>query len=184
MRYPHYSLGQVSGFIGQNLQFHQLTFEQFMAGELATITATTDRVEREGRIELLQRISLWRLRSNIAWPQIRNTYAHIIRRIENRELTWRADWDRFEQHIYDKVMVNQGNVKSDKTKKAAQSGSSDVWFCKQYQKIEGCPKDSPHGGIYKNSYKSMLHICATCWLKDRVKRNHPECSSDCPHKDN
>ena len=29
LMYPHFSLGQISGFIGQNIQFHQLSYEQF-----------------------------------------------------------------------------------------------------------------------------------------------------------
>ena len=51
MIYSHYSLGQVSGFIGQNLQFHQLNWDQFLAGELTTIVNTEDERETEGRTE-------------------------------------------------------------------------------------------------------------------------------------
>ena len=32
LRYPHFSLGQVSGYIGLNIQFHNLSFDQFVAG--------------------------------------------------------------------------------------------------------------------------------------------------------
>ena len=56
--YPHFSLGQVSGFIGQNLQFHNFTFKEFIAREMVTITSTSDPQEAEGRMQLLQRISL------------------------------------------------------------------------------------------------------------------------------
>ena len=58
LTYPHFSLGQYSGFISQNLQYHQLNFEQFIAGEMLTIMSTEDNREREGRIELLQKISI------------------------------------------------------------------------------------------------------------------------------
>ena len=85
------------------MQFHQLSYEQFVAGELATICYTTDEYEKEGRTELLQRISMWKMRANVTWPQVRNTYAHILRHIENREITWEADWDRYERHIYDRI---------------------------------------------------------------------------------
>ena len=88
LKYPHYSLGQTSGFIGQNLQFHQLNYEQFLAGELATINSVDDYDEKEGRIELLQRITQWKLRANVNWVQIRNTYVHILRKVENNEITW------------------------------------------------------------------------------------------------
>ena len=62
MRYPHFSLGQEPGFIGVNIEFHQLMYEQFLAGELYTIMTTRNPTEREGRLELLQTISLWKHR--------------------------------------------------------------------------------------------------------------------------
>lgn len=185
LRYPHFSLGQVSGYIGMNLQFHQLTYEQFLAGELETILTTTDESERYGRIELLHRISLWQLRTNVSWLQIRNTYTHILRKIENKEITWEADWDRYERHIYDKIIG--GTVKQKEmpknTKPSTGTKIETTWFCKMYQKQEGCPKDTPHAGKVGNVYRQLHHICAMCWIKEKVKRFHPEISPDFPQKD-
>ena len=42
LKYPHFSLGQSSCFIGQNLHFHQLNFDQFVAGEMITINNCVD----------------------------------------------------------------------------------------------------------------------------------------------
>ena len=137
--YPHFSLGQVSGYIGQNLQFHNLTYEQFMAGEMVTITSTENLQEAEGRMLLLQRIALWRLRANVSWPQVRNTYAHIIRKIENQEIDWQANWDSYKQHIYDKIAPVSNKTKDSK-KTGGNMQSDFVWYCKAYQKPKGCPK--------------------------------------------
>ena len=131
--YPHFSLGQMSGFIGQNIQFHQLSYEQFIAGELTTISLCSDPDEIRGRTELLQHISLWKLRANMAWPQVRNAYAHIIRKIENREINWFSEWDRFERHIYDKI-VTTTNSKIEKKVKSNNGPIESVWYCKNYQK--------------------------------------------------
>ena len=57
LRYPHFSLRQMTGFIGQNVQYHHLSFEQFIAGKLATISTCDDASEKEGRLELLQHIT-------------------------------------------------------------------------------------------------------------------------------
>ena len=183
LRYPHFSLGQVSGFIGMNLQFHNLSYEQFVAGELETVLASNDDYEKTGRIELLHCIAQWQLRSNVPWPQIRNTYAHILRKIENREITWSADWDRFEKHIYDKI----SNAPAKETKQTAARAKNEkgdfVWFCKQFQKLEGCSRESPHPGRIGNTFRQMHHICASCWLRDKQKRPHPEISSECPHRE-
>ena len=69
-KYPHFSLGQQTGFIGLNIQFNQLTYEQFMAGEMSTIINTKNDIECEGRMQLLCRIALWRLRAGVAWQQV------------------------------------------------------------------------------------------------------------------
>ena len=45
-----------------------------------------DREEAQGRLELLQHVSLWKLRANVSWPQVRNTFAHVMRKIENKEI--------------------------------------------------------------------------------------------------
>ena len=113
--YPHFSLGQISDFIGLNIQFHQLTFDQFMAGETKTILTCHDEEEWEDHIQLLNRIAQWYLRTNVSWPQIRNAYALILRRVENRNLMG-TDWNRFEQHIYDQVSIPS---KAEKTKNQA-----------------------------------------------------------------
>ena len=169
LRYPHFSLGQISGFINMNLQFHNLSYEQFIAGELVTINNSMDLDEQQGHTELLQRISQWQLRSNVTWPQVRNTYAHIIRCIENKEITWQTNWDQFERFIYDKVNTQNTTAKNDKAKAVVKPKTESVWFCCTYQRSEGCSKDAPHPGRIGTQICSLLHICATCWLKEKIK---------------
>ena len=180
LTYPHFSLEQISGFIGQNITFHQLSYDQFMAGELSTMISAQSLDEKLGRMELLQRISLWRLRSNVTWTQVRNTYAHIMRRIENRETSWGVDWDQSERHIYDKVGGASPMNKTDKVKKTQ---SDFVFFCKLFQKIEGCTKESPHNTKVGNSFRQVHHICAICWRRDRQRKEHSESSPECPYKE-
>ena len=190
-RYPQFSLGQVSGFVGQDIAFSSLTYEQFMAGELTTIINCHDPVEVRGRIEILQRVALWRMRANVTWPQVRGTYSFILRSIENQEISWTADWDRYERHIYEKIVIpNATNTGSSTTinkrprnVSTVISSNDAVWFCKSYQRFDGCNKEAPHSAKIGNMFKQVQHICALCWLKDRVKRYHPECSPDCPLKE-
>ena len=187
--YPHFSLGRTSGFIGQDVKFENLTYEQFIAGKLLIINAATDPDEILGRTQLLQRIAMWRLRNNVSWPQVRQTFAHILRRLEDREITWRANWDDFERRIYDKVhstvyTTNQPpTTRPRRTNNAPSNNNEVVWFCKNFQRIEGCPKDAPHPGRIGNTFRQLHHICAACWLRDKVKKYHPETSSECPHKE-
>ena len=46
LKYPHFSLGQQTGYIGTNIQFHQLNYDQFIVGKMATIMSTRDPEER------------------------------------------------------------------------------------------------------------------------------------------
>ena len=135
---------------------------------------------------MLQKIALWKLRSNVTWQQVRNAYAHVIRKIENQETTRYTDWDRYERHIYDKVVSSTYPAKTEKAKKKTGQLMETTWFCKQYQKQEGCTRELPHLVSINTAHgtitRNVQHICATCWLDERVKRYHPECSSECPHK--
>ena len=180
-RYPHFLLGQLTGFIGTNIQYHQLTYEQFIAGELATIVVTSNKSERLGRIDLLQKISSWRLRAGVTWPQVRNTYAHILGKIEDREDTWDVDWEKYECNIYGRVILLP-NTKQDKSKTASKKGDN-MYFCKNYQKIEGCNREPLHPGRVGTQIKSVQHFCATCWFKEKEPKKHSESSMECPYKE-
>ena len=182
LRYPPFSLGQTSGYIGMNLQFHNLTYKQFVAGELEMIVSCVGQNERDGRLELLHLIAQWQLRVNATWTQVRSTYAHILRKVENGEINWRTDWDKFEHNIYDRVLiVSHKSEKLKTSSKATVKSNEFAWFCRAYQKPEGCAKESPHPGRVGNQLRQSHHICATCWIKEKIKKNHPECSTDCPH---
>ena len=95
----------------------------------------------------------------MTWPQVRNTYAYIICKIENCEISWSADWDRFERHIYDKIAPI--NAKTEKGKKAggATSPTDVTYFCKNYNKPDGCNKESPHLVRMITGMKQLHHIC-------------------------
>ena len=108
------------GFVGRDIEFDELTYEQFIAGELTTIVNCNDKIEKRGRTELLQRVTLWRMRANVTWPQIRGTYSFILRRLENHEITWNEDWDKYERHIYEKIIIpnNGPTINNRKQKKS------------------------------------------------------------------
>lgn len=55
-----------------------------------------------------------------------------------------------------------------------------IWFCSLYQKTK-CANRANHMVVYKGKMRMAMHICATCWLKDKKKLEHPESSTACPH---
>ena len=66
---------------------------------------------------------------------------------------------------------NGANKQADETK---------VWFCQSYQRNK-CEHKSSYMVVVKGKAKMALHICATCWQKDKVQLPHPESSTSCPH---
>ena len=55
------------------------------------------------------------------------------------------------------------------------------WFCSQYQK-NNCNQGSVHEQRVKGVIRPVHHICATCWIKDKCRNKHSECSLECPHQ--
>ena len=81
----------------------------------------------------------------------------MLRKVENGEISWYADWDRYEKHIYDKItLVSQSNkIEKQKTNATYKSKTEFAWFCKAYQKPDGCSKESPHPGWVGNQFASL-----------------------------
>ena len=60
-------------------------------------------------------------------------------------------------------------------------------FCRDFNKPEGCPKNSPHTAWFgtgpTGNKRMVYHFCAACLIRDKQQRDHPEGHVDCPHKD-
>ena len=165
----------------EDMEFKHLQFEHHIAGEVRTIETCTEPAQILGRLRLLRRMAYAKLRG-YDWPIIRKMYAAILRSIEAKEYTWTDNFDRFETILYRRTQGQnreQNRVRYDReqTKK---------WFCRDWNKAEGCSKQSPHKawfGTGQNAIsRSVVHICAACYMKDRSAKDHPECSDICPHK--
>ena len=74
---------------------------------------------------------------------------------------------------------NYGEGKQIFNNKSA-SDESKVWFCQPFQRNK-CEHKTNHMIVFKGKARMAMHICASCWLKDKVQLPHPECSTSCPH---
>ena len=157
MTYPHLTLAQTSVFVTTEIKYNQLTYEQFLAGEISTINRVCSQTERLGRLRLLQHVAHWKLRPNVTWPQLHNVYAIVLRDIENDAIGWSADFNNYQYALADKIT---SAIKSTK------AGSN--WFCKQYQKIEGCTRMAPHQVKFGNTERIVHHFCAKCWIREKT----------------
>ena len=150
-----------------------------MAGETRTIETCTDPAQILGRLRLLRRIAYLKLRG-MEWPLLRKMYAAILSSIETREYSWESNFDRFESILYRKVLTERGAEKEHRHQEGRKR------FCRDYNKPEGCPKNSPHRawfGSGPSASKRMVHHCCAAYLiRDKAYREHPEGSRDCPNK--
>ena len=177
--WPQKNLGE--DWAEEEIEFKQLQFEHLVAGETRTIETCSDPAQILGRLRLLRRIAYLKLRG-IEWPLLRKMYAAILSSIETQEYSWESNFDRFESILYRKVLTDR----SDREHREHKQSEGRKRFCRDYNKPEGCPKNSPHPvwvGSGPGSTKRMVyHCCAACLIRDKVVRDHPEGHNDCPHR--
>ena len=153
-----------------------MLFEHFIAGEVRTIELCTEPAQILGRLRLLRRIAYTKLRG-YDWPNIRKMYAAILTSIEARENTWDTSFDRFENILYRRPPTNNARPTKDREVKK--------WFCRDYNKSEGCTRTPPHKAPIGPSgiIRTLHHICAACWMKAKAENRHPEGHETCPYRD-
>ena len=103
----------------------------------------------------------------------------ILTSIETGEYSWESNFNRFESILYRRVLTDRMGEREPR-----QEGRKR--FCRDFNKLEGCPRNSPHavcvGSGPSATKKTVYHCCAACIIRDRVARDHPEGHNDCPHR--
>ena len=83
--WPHYNLN--FGFVTQKIEFHQISFEQYIAGKAKTLLNSTDPNEIKGCLNLMVRLSYLK-QKGYAWPNLHTLYAAVVNHIEKHESSW------------------------------------------------------------------------------------------------
>ena len=170
--------------VNKQVKYDELDFKLFIAGELEIISEDgISSTERQGRLKLLKKIVYFY--ATYEFKGLKAFYAAWLREIELGKKSWADDSQLIESAILTKYILKGSASKSLAHKsggKAAgkQSDEDRTWFCSSYQRNK-CAKKSNHLDTINGRMRLQSHICATCWLKDKAKLEHPECSSACPH---
>ena len=177
--WPQKNLGE--DWAEEELDFKQLRFEHLVAGETRTIETCTEPAQILGHLKLLSRIAYLKLRG-YEWPILRRMYAAIVTSIKTGEYSWESNFDRFKTILYSKTHT-ENRYRNDKDRPTDKK----QWFCRDYNKPEGCPRNSPHpawvGSGPAAVKRTVVHGCATCLIRDRAVKPHPEGHPSCPHRD-
>lgn len=173
-KYPHHCLQ--FEYVSQNIQFNDLSLKLFIAGELEIISGPKlSEKERKGRTEFLKRVVYY---SNIyEWKALLSWYAAWLRKIEIGERDWSDNPASIEIPILARHVLVKPKMAGARTQ--VTTDKSSVWFCSPFQRNK-CPEKGEHEGEVMGIKRHVLHICATCWRKDKTKRSHPESSQECP----
>ena len=177
-------------YVSSNLSFEKLDINLFVAGEIEIISdKRTKEIEKNGRMELLKKIMY--LSTSYEFTVLKSYYAAVLREIELGKKSWKDDFQFIETAILSKT-VPKSKTMGSKFKKPFVNFSkkkeewdnseetSQVWFCNKYQRNK-CSSKGSHLLTIKGQVRNAQHICATCWLKDKKKLQHPECSSACTY---
>ena len=178
--WPQKNLGE--DWAKEEIEFKQLKFEHLVAGETRTIEICTDPAEILSRLQLLRCIAYLKLRG-VDWQLLRKMYAAILSSIETRKYSWESNFDRFESILYRRILTNKGMDRDGRDHRPQEGRKR---FCRDFNKPEGCPKNSPHPvwiGTGTTANKRMVyHCCAACLIRDKTFREHPEGHPECPHR--
>ena len=202
-KYPHAALQHefMWGWAGNGLNFKDLTFGQFMAGELEIITSDgTLPIEAARRLELLK-ITAYRSQY-LAWSKLLHLHAAILQKIEIGQATWSSDFSKIEQMVLEnpgrldwgaRLGIGEGKGSRDtrdsrdsRERKPANSNTlsrAKVLWCMDYQN-GSCKKSSPHEQDIRGSMFTVKHICKKCYDQDRVERAHKDRDAACPYVNN
>lgn len=181
--WPHVAL--MGEFITQNVTFQDLDFRLFVAGELEIVTsAQISDTQRAGRLHLIKQLAY--LHGGYSWEVLRSVYAAILSRIEVNNLSW-SQWNSEFVHQIQWALVRQqmdsraGKAAGKSNVSKSRADNEEILFCRDYNRAS-CSKGDSHAGAHKGRRVTLLHICAKCWLTDRVRRAHPEKDTQCPFK--
>lgn len=170
--------------------FDQMDFETFVAGETRVIMSLMQKHHHKGlgRLRVLCRVAHWMCKCR-DWQAVKTIYESIIEAVEMGEREWESSFDHLESllppsvGVLDRWKPKEQEKKEEKNKEKVEKKSVEVFWCKDYQKGM-CGESGPHMAQLKPDEKPVwvIHICATCWQKDKKKREHQEGDSECPHK--
>ena len=186
-KWPHAHLQYE--YVNRHLKYDELDFKLFVVGELEILSGENlPKAESKGRLSLLKKIIYYS--GTYEFKGLKAFYAAWLREIELGKRSWSDDLHQLEGAILTKYLQSSkspiGKPNKDykpfdpKKGTNIQADETKVWFCQSYQRNK-CEHKSSHMVVVKGKAKMALHICATCWQKDKVQLPHPESSTSCPH---
>lgn len=171
--WPHSELNL--GYVSKELKYDELTIEEFVAGYSA-ILSLPSLSSREKRERIIHLNGLMYLATIYEWSDVRCFHAAVLAEIERGRISWTDSFAAIEARSFAGCTRKINANKGDGTKRQP------TLFCREYNKGNCSHGSKDHYATLRGEKKWLLHICAACWVKDRIKKAHAESSPDCPNK--
>lgn len=175
-------------YVTQNKDLGDLDIRLFVAGEIGTILKMVQSEvidQAYGRLRLLE-ILMYHA-GNYQWSAIKTLYTAVMENIDNGVAnwdTWEAELPRMEAMILMPHVINKSvrKVSSSAPMGTGSNKDDSTWFCSAFNSGT-CNQAEKHNsaGNLRGKVRLLQHICAACWMRDKVKQFHPECSNTCPY---
>ena len=171
--WPHSEL--TLGYVSKDVKYDDLTIEKFVAG-YAAILALPSLSSREKRERIEHLNALMYLATVYEWSAVRSYHAAVLMEIERGRRRWGDSFATIENRSF-AGCSKKSSLSYDKvdTKRSA------VLFSREFNK-SNCSHGKDHFAMLRGERKCLSHICAACWVKDRLEKSHPESAAECPHK--
>lgn len=178
--WPHSMLGaKFLPSMDSKIIYHDLDERLLTIGELSIIkSGKISESERVARIEILEDI-LFNV-PHFEWSALLRFHATILSGIEKGLYKFGDDFSSLGNQILRPYPKRRAVVPKPLPIKAGED--TRVFFCKDYNK-GSCSMGDKHSTSFNGKKFNVRHICAKCWLKNKVQNNHPESSVSCPLSD-
>ena len=179
-----------NNFGKSDTKYRNLDFRTLVAGEMNICCMNgITQSERGARLRLLGDIVF--NAGYYQWQAILKFHAAILSEIKNGNMQWGDCYSKLEQQMLMPFPIGKKNDKKRGNSPGNQRRGRDnehngghteekVVYCGEYQN-RNCQHTNNHSGQFFGQTTQMLHICAACWRRNKVKAQHPSASPDCPH---
>lgn len=154
-------------YVCKDVHYGDLSIEEFVEGYSSILSLSMiSQKECQARVEHLTHLMY--LASVYEWSVVRAFHAGVLMEIERGRVNW---GDLFTSLEIRAMAGCTKRVTLVNVSKKLRKNAPNILFCCEFQR-GSCSHNKDHYAQVKDERKWLSHICANCWIKDKVKKFH------------
>ena len=159
--------------------YQDLNLRLLCLGE-ALICASGDLTAEEVQGRLFWLSNLLTYAKSYKFSAILTLHEEMIVQVHRGQRTWYTDHASLAAQI---VIPHPIVVEEKKAWKGDKNNDKKfTYFCGKYNSAEGCTESDRHSMNFKGETVTAHHICASCLIRDKKQKSHPQGGDDCPYR--